>query len=307
MPTVLGRNKGFPKGRADWDGLRLVRTYTDSYKVEADNEDQGPLTIILALNVLIGEPFFDDPFAFAKTVGEAVREEGNRLIWNVPIFYTTQFPQVDADEVAADVAPEDRRLKRRWSFETLNEVFTGDAITADEPAINSLGEPIEVTHDIVIPVLTVEKWAIDFAAQEILDYVNHVNAAAFYGAPAKTALMAGIEAEEDSGEVYQGVQYDRVRYVIKFKIPITESSKGWLMRVADQSTMHRDPDDNLNFVPYLSDVSATDGVRSQITGKLDGIGFKLPDGDPLFYLPDGTGFNQFKTANFDTLAIGASD
>ena len=40
MPTVLGRNKGFPEGRADWDGLRLVRTYQDSYKVEAENEDR---------------------------------------------------------------------------------------------------------------------------------------------------------------------------------------------------------------------------------------------------------------------------
>ncbi len=306
MATLQGRDSGFPKGTADWDGRRIVRTYEDQWQVRAANESEGPKAIIETLNLRLGDTFFDDEFAYVKRVGPAVRESGNRLVWHVPVFYTTQMPIVDIDELQNDTAPEDRRLRRRWSFETLQVAATKDAVSG-AALVNSVNEPLELTEDIVIPVLTVERYKQSFDHQEILDYVNHVNAAAFYSAPAKTALMAGIEAEEDALEVHNGTLYDRVRYTIKFKIPVTEDNKGWLWRIIDMGTIHRDPDDETKFVPYLSDPDVTTGDRSQITGPLDGEGNPLDVGDPLFVLPDNTGFNKHKTANFDTLAIGPTD
>jgi len=68
MPTILGREKGFPKGKAEWDGTRLNETYDDRWKIEADNESQLAATIITSLNIPIGEPFPDDTNARAKTV-----------------------------------------------------------------------------------------------------------------------------------------------------------------------------------------------------------------------------------------------
>ena len=303
MATVRGRTKGYPRGKADWDGKRLVTTYEDMFELVADNEQEGPRTVIESLGIRVGEPFFDDEFAFAKTVGPAARNPEARLEWLVPVFYTSQFPLEDADEVLAETPPDQRRLKRRWTAETMNELFTHDAIDTDKPFVSSSGEVIEATHDIKFPVLTVERYKETFDPSEILNYANHSNEDTFYGAPAKTALVTAIEAEEDAKEVFQGVLYDRVRYVVAFKIPITEQNKGWLMRVADMGTQHRDPDNPDEFIPYLSKESSADGVKSHIRGPLDGDGNRLPEGSPLVFLE----FNEFKTATLANLLIGPND
>ena len=297
MPTILGRVKGFPTGTAEWDGRRLVRTYDDRWQVQADNESQGPKEIIESVGVSVGDQFFDDLFALAKKAGPTSRSKGNRLIWEVPIFYTTQFPQVDADDL--NKAPTERRVKRRWSFETEEVAITADAITGD-PFVNKVGQPLEETTELTIPVLTIERYELAFSPTTILNYVNHTNSGAFYGAPAKTAAMAGIEAEEDAAEVYEGVLYDRVRYVIKFRIPVTEENKGWVVRILNMGTVHRDPDNADLLVPYLSDEETTTALRTQITGPLDIDGGRNPDGSPVVFLE----FNKKKLADFDTLLIG---
>lgn len=303
MATLLGRKKGYPVANYEWDGRRLIRTYDDMYLVQAASENEGPTTIILSLGIPIGDPFFDDAFAYAKRVGPVKRSVENRLFWEVPVFYTSQFPQPDIDDLPK--RPDERRLRRRWSFETLQVAMTKDPITGD-PFVNSVNEPFEVTEDITIPVLTVERYEEGFAAQTILDYVNHVNASAFYGAPAKTALMAGISAEEDAAEVFEGVLFDRVQYTIKFKLPVTEENKGWLLRIIDMGTQHKD-DATDKLIPYLGDPDRTTGKAEKITGPLDGNGYRLPEGSDLYVLPDGTGFNKHETAEFDTLLIGPND
>lgn len=299
MPTLLGRSKGFPTGTAAWDGKRLVREYMDEYEVQADNENQGPFTIIASLALPIGDPFFDDPFARLIRVGPAKRSEVSRLIWRVPLLYTTQFSDDDADDAVKK--PDLRRQKKRWTFETMQVPFTQDAVVAAVPVANSADEPIEDYVDSVIPVLTVERFQATFDPDTILDYANHTNANTFFGAPAKSVLCAGIEADDDGtesagNEVWEGLLYQRVRYVFKFKIPITEDNKGWVSRYVDAGTRYLSGGE---YLPYMSDFDATIGSTQRILGNLDGAGGKLTVGDPLHILE----FEKYARADFDLLNI----
>lgn len=299
MPTIIGRVPGFPTGNFEWDGQRLIKTYDDQWWVQADNDAQGPNTIVTALSIPIGTPFFDDLQARAKKVGPAKRTDEARLIWTVPIHYTTQFNEQDAND--AEKRPDQRRLRKRWSFEAISVPFTKDAIDTDVEVVNAVDEPIEATTEFVIPVLTIERFEPgDFDPTTIINYVNHTNKVTFYGAPPKTALLSGIESEDDDseGDVWQGQLFQRIRYVVKFKLPITEENKGWVERYVNVGTVYKGADGMLK--PYMTDADPDVGKKEQIVGPLAKDGTKLPPGEPLVILQ----FNKSPEVDLNALQLG---
>ena len=242
MPTFDGTVPGYPQATTTWDGTRLIKTVDHMVQVRADNDSQGPLTIIASLSIPVGEPWSEDQHIRAKQVGPAKRADNGRLLWHIPIFYTNQFSIEDAEDSAK--APNQRRVKKNWTFETLQVPFTKDAIDEDTPITNSADEPIEDLVDFVIPVLNVERFEVGFDEDTVLTYANHTNANTFLGAPPKTVLCAGIEANDEGSEnigneVWEGILYQRVRYVFKFKIPITEENKGWVARYVDVGSRYK--------------------------------------------------------------------
>lgn len=297
MPTVLGRMPGFPTSSEEWDGKRVTRTHQDQFEVHADFEIQLGLAMIDALAMPLGTSFPGDPDARLKSTSTK-RSDVNRLIWYVDLTYTTQFSEEDAEDAVKP--PDERRTKYRWSYETMQIPFINDAVDMDKPIVNSVEEPFEDMTDFVIPVLTVERFELNFQPQTILDYANHTNEKIFLGAPPKTVLCAGIEADDagnegTGNEVFQGLLYQRVRYVFKFKIPITEDNKGWVARYVDAGTRYKVGNE---YLPYLTDSDPTVGKRERIVGPLDGMGGKLTPGSDLVILQ----FNKHPVADFDVLA-----
>ncbi len=274
MPTVKGLLPGFPTGDFVWDGRRLHRTYDEVWLVVADNESQGPYTVTLALAIPVGLAYSEDAEARAVKVGTAKRLENKRTHWHIPVHYTTQFAEEDANE--ANDPPDQRRARRRWSSTRLQVAFTKDAISGQDVK-NSVGQVIEATTDITIPVLTIERFELGvFNPNTILNYENHINQTAFLGAPKHSVLLNKIEAEDDDSadEIFQGLRYQRVRYEFWFKVPITNDNKGWTERFANVGTyFYKVADDPTTIQAYTTDVG-TDARQEVITGPLEDDGTK---------------------------------
>ena len=190
-----------------------------------------------------------------------------RGLWEVVVDYSSQFSLDDDD----DLPPEDRTPEWKWTSETRQirvdvaraKTFldnSNNLVTEnDKPIINAANDPLlGVTMPVAVPVLTISRYQTEFDPDTILDYVNHVNSAEFYGAGAGIALMAGIT---DRPVKIEGRALRFVEYVVKFMIldPVKlgptgdEVVQGWSAILLEQGPN------------YISDA----GVK---TAALDGAG-----------------------------------
>jgi len=209
-------------------------------------------------------------------------------LWEVDCTFDSQ--SLD-DESSKD--PEDRTPKVRWYGEEEEEVLEKDAITGD-PVETKWGEPLIITAPQVRPILEVQRYeAPPFDPNINLNYANHVNSAAFYGAPAGTALLLPVEAQE---EVVEQTKLISATYRVKFKIKKDGGAlKAWAWKA---EVLHHgfrfDPGDGGPIRTY------TDERGNPATINLDADGKKIADGGAPYYLS----FNRFPSANLNDLSLG---
>lgn len=286
--TSLDIEPGYPKTSRRLEGARIVRKTTYRLKVITDDpQETGP-----ALEGAIYSLYPQWAVGFDLGGGFTIRETSltrsaeNRKLHFFDITADDQVTDQEKDD--KDKPPDQRRSVWSWDFETEEIAFTKDI--DDEPVVTSAGDPIEVTTSVIIPVLTIERQQPSFDPDTILNFCNHTNNAAFWGAPPGSVLCAGIR--ERKGETFNKVEYRAVSYTFKFRIPeIQGVIEGWKLLLIDHGPNELDSGGDI--------VAITDANGRKITANLDGTGAQQDPSDP----PHVLRFKQFKEADFGQLNL----
>lgn len=282
-----GREPGYPETDVVVEGDRVITTHRDRRKVITnDDADVG--------QVLLAQLPYQPGVLFEDGVSRLVRMKLKRHAeTRFMHFLDLEYDPRGEDATEQNQPPENRTPEWAWDFETIERIITQDVNGV--PTVNGVGEPFELTVPRALPVLTIERWEQTFDPNTILNYMNKVNDAAFWGAPVGTALMAGIRDRKDTQEIWNGVFYRKVTYTIKFALPfIADSLEGWKEILLNRGTFFYDDID-----PALK-FHFTDENGAQITGNLDAQGFALADGLP----PELLRFDIFEEADFSALNLG---
>lgn len=204
-------------------------------------------------------------------------------VWEVTVEYDNTFKQPENTD-PNNPDPWDMSPQWSWSSETIDVPIVKDAITGDA-ITSSAWEPLPpITAPMTIPVLTIRKALATFDEGDIQEYTNKTNSQAFWGWSMDKAYMFSINA---SPEKQGNTKFWRVEYVIKFK------QDKWTVELLDQGTYYRDPL-TLDKIPF------GDAAFQQVTGNLDGTGFRNDTGTPAFVGP----FNTVTRKDFNILGLG---
>lgn len=282
----IGREAGFPETDLRLEGARVVKTLTDRWVVHSDDPNETGLAIYNQLPIYMQVGFdYGDGFTIRSV--KLKRNTDNRLMWVIDIRGDDQV--TDQEKEDQEKPPDQRRTEWSWDFETQEIALTVDV--DGERLVNAVEDPFEVTTPVAIPVLTVTRQQRSFDPDTIINYVNHVNDARFWGAPKGAAFMAGIR--DQKGETYNGVEYRAVTYIIKFAVPdIPDVREGWKLLILNNGPNKIDQDTG-------EKVAAKDATGSKITVNLDESGLPLDDGaDPVILR-----FKPFEEADFGALGI----
>lgn len=204
-------------------------------------------------------------------------------VWEVEVVFDNTFKQ---PENTSPDPPEPWDMEPTWSWgsETIEVPAIKDAITGDG-FISSAWEPLPpITRPMTIPVLTIRKALATFDEGTIEEYTNKTNSTDFWGWSQDKAYMFAINATPEKKGV---TKFWRVEYVIKFK------QDKWTVELLDQGTYYRDPL-TLDKIPF------GDAAFQQVTGNLDGTGFRNDTGTPVFLGP----FNTVTRKDFNDLDLG---
>lgn len=210
--THRGREKGFPTCGDSVNGSTYVATYQDRWKIQVNDEHA------------LGEDILDElpsDFQLGGFLGEFCqlkarslkRDPNNRLMYYLDLTYSTDFDE--GGITGGQIAPDLRPTKWSWDFEQYTAVMRKDADGI--PVVNSVGEPIELTTEYALPILSVERYQAFFDPDAILNYVNHRNSSNFWGASPSCVVCTGIRDRE--GETFQSFTYRLVTFTFKFYVP----------------------------------------------------------------------------------------
>jgi hypothetical protein len=287
-----GREPGWPKYEEAYQDGRIIYNYTDRWRVLTNIEDETtPARVIaddLPSKFSIGQPF--DGFGTFITKRTFDRDPKNRKLYYMNLTATSSIDEQGASDLAKP--PDQRLTKWAWDFDTIGMAFTRD-VDDGRAVANVNGEPIEVEHEVIIPILTIERWEIFFDADTILNLVNHRNNSPFWGAPAGAAVCSGIRDRPD--EVFNGIEYRKVTYTFKFRVPDIEDDlgfpivSGWKEILLNRGTFYIEGGTKKHLTAQ--------GARIDV--KLANDGNKLGDSADPVYL----NFNKYPKANFDAYGL----
>lgn len=285
-----------------------VKEFAIVYIVLGDTIDQTETEILATVGV--PPPFY--PLRGAYCLSATATEEERILhpvtgelagLWEVKCDFSSE---VDVD---ADKPPEAKPPRVRWTSETEDEPLEHDAITG-EPIVTAAGEPIIATTPVVYPVLEISRYErYPFDPDTMLDYANHTNKTAFWGAPAGSALMLPMDVDDD---IIEGVKYNMVKYRVKFKIKRTANPKSSNAELTNKPWMFRPMHRGYLYYPgYAAGIAGImgselkpeinlDSHRNPVQCNLDADGHKLEEGEDPYYLE----FNRFGEAEFNALSLG---
>lgn len=285
----IGIEPGYPETSRQLQSSRVVRTTKYRLKVITDDAEETGVALEEAIFNAYPQwlPGTDLGSGFTIRGTSLKRSAANRTLHFLDITGDDQV--TDQEKQDKDKPPDQRRTEWSWDFETQEIALTVDV--EGERLVNAVEDPFEVTTPVAIPVLTVTKQQRSFDPDTIINYVNHVNDARFWGAPKGAAFMAGIR--DQKGETYKGVEYREVTYVIKFAIPdIPDVREGWKLLILNNGPNKIDQNTG-------EKVAAKDATGSKITVNLDESGLPLDTGaDPVILR-----FKPFEEADFGDLGI----
>lgn len=285
--TLIGVQYGVSASES-WNDkdLRKDVDHTAVYVVQSDDDSDREAEIGLTAGLpQIGSA--SDVYLGCTCIDRNISEQSPG-VWHVECQFSSVTNGGGGEEVEEDVEPWDRQPEWFWGAETIEEPLLFDAQDTTQAIVNSALEPLPpITTPIVIPVLTIERYELDFDPQTILDYTNRVNESEFWGAAADQALMAAITAKP---ERINGERVWKVTYIIKFKM----DSFGWAVRLLDQGTYYWS-----GTVGSSQKKPFSDDAFQQVLGNLDGSGGRNATTTPAF-----VEYNRFEAAEFNDLELG---
>ena len=284
MSQVLGIRFGCNSSETfDEESKQTSQEHEATYVVEMDTETQRENDVAGVSGVpWVGmpSPILSGGFCAGRTMTEV-----GPKIWEVTASFKTSSKSKPSDEPPWQTQP-----SWSWGFEVVELPIHEDAMEFDKPIHNSAGERFPtVTSPVALPVLTITRVEVSFSPDIIMDYVNYVNSAPFWGADTIQALMTGISA---SPQVIKDLDVWNVTYVIKFNL-----HPNWLLRLLDfghYSLGAPDDDGVYQKVPF------GDAANQQILGNLDGHGNKLGQDDSPVFME----FNRYPFTDFNDLNLG---
>lgn len=267
------------------DKLRIDGEHTAIYKIQcSDIEDREDVVITATGCPYIGMDSTIMPGA--KCISRNINEVGAG-VWDVEATFSQNYIKEPDEEDPWDASP-----IWSWSFETVEEPLLEDAQNG-KAIKNSANEAFPpIGRPIAIPVLTIDRYELTFYGQTILDYVNYVNSAEFWGADPGQVLCAGISAQQ---ETIGDSKCWKVQYVFKFKC----DNYGWKARILDQGSFYWE-----GTVGASEKKPFSDDALNPIIGNLDGHGHELvnvtnEEEEAVFM-----DYNRYDETNFNTLQLG---
>lgn len=293
------------EGRSGVDTFTRQRTYTRTFEVLTDDDDDGPA--VAGGNVLLprlGDSHPEDSQAVVVAVRPS-QDGAEPRRWVVSIDYDTQpelpealQPSGGAEQDVADVpdSPLDRRPVWKFSFQQTTEVATkGYPVSplgvglVEEAIQTSAGMPFDppVTIEVSRPVVTVTIQVPDLSPSYLLDVQDATNNAPWKGIPERCAKCVGVEA----GSGFEnGVFFWTITYTFAIKWDT------WDIRVLDAGYHQLVHNSQANPTDYVAGIVDPNG-HNDGPWPLDGMGHKaLPGADPVFLR-----YVVFRQADFATL------
>jgi len=215
------------------------------------------------------------------------------ILWIVTAVFDSR---IDPDSISLN-NPTLIRPKRRWytEYEKVRVQEDVEGSTIQTAAL----EPIILEKDRLILVQEIERFEpYPFDPDTIFNFADHVNQSTYYGAPQGTAWMADIQQDE---EEVNNTTYERVRYVVKFRLRINPASPSTFLSntarlfgeigILNQGYLH------INSATGLRETFLIKGQPVKVN--LDNLGFKLDDEDDPVFLP----YVERAYADFSTLNL----
>lgn len=290
------REPGYPKFSITANDDQTVVTYQDRYKLQVDNENAlgEEIVPLLSSDLQVGAPFGQS--CFIKTL-KLERHGDARLLYVLDVTADNQ-----GSAPTNDIPPDQRRATWGWDLETVGMILSRDVDTGELIA-NKVGESYEYQYDCCIPILTIERWEIEFDPDTIINLVNHRNESTFWGAPAGSAICVGVRDREDTAQTLEGQPYRKVTYTFKFRVPDIDDDlgfpivSGWKAILPNIGTF------------YYEDSTASPLVKrhfsasgAHVKGDLTQDGEKKGDAADRVYL----NFNVYPKAEFNDYGLDRS-
>lgn len=267
------------------------KSFSIEYDILADNIDQNEDDIRATPGLPSLWTFLRG--CYCKSI-EVAEENSHALMWKASCEFDSE---VNPDEQENE-DPTQAQATWAWSHETEQRNLEKDV--KGKPLQTATREKFFVDTPFAIPVLTISRYQLTFDPNVILDYVNHVNKTAFWGAPIGSALMAGIT---DSQQSINGKNYRKVDYVIKFKIDVetgTLKEDTWQLDLLHHGQFYFLDAGAADKFGEANMKRFTDSENRPITGNLKLNGERLGSADPEVYLS----FERFEEVDFNVLNLG---
>jgi hypothetical protein len=304
MPTIKGiRQAGEQGGSIELGSDKVLRRYALEWIVIADNTSQGSITIRNTTGLpRVGVSAYayngeSDLSAICKRKHPR-RDARNPLLWYVRVEYdndaNSQSQETEDDEQTADQRP----ATIEWDAEFADEVLYRDFSDPQKDVVNPVGHAFDppLTKRVIYPVLVIQRYQLTFAPATILNFTDHVNASAFWGADPGHALMSRIRAKQ----VVEGnARYWQVTYRIRFAV----HDDGYQAFPLNQGTHY------LSRLPVSLETEEellTPFIKNNVPyiGNLNLDGTAAGDGVRTYGGKDGLGFAQYPQAEFNSLSLG---
>lgn len=249
------------------DGKKGAREYEELYRVITNDPDASALAVRVAVPVVVGDFYSDDPAARC-TGRTAKRHEDSREVWEVTVTYAYE----PGDEEEEDDNPLARPALIRWTAAQYTKPVIKDR--NGNAVVNSAGDyfdPPPEIEDVRWQVTAQVNWAT--VPSSILGYAGRVNSAAFtidgVTVGAGQARLAGLDISEVQYE--NDVTYRTVTAVYELR------NEGFDLEVLDQGFRIKDGADLKDIL-----IEDEDGNMSRPTSPvlLNGSGGKLSNPTP---------------------------
>lgn len=210
------------------------RNYTTTYKVYTSDIGDGPGTVAAYVPIAVGAAYSTpnevDIYARLKSKQAALDQQLNDggAVWTVTLTYDTlPFGQGEGGlepggaPNQADVQPDFRPWQISLSTIKTTKLLTEDVNTGAK-VVNSVGIPFDPVPEVpdYHPVITITAYKSIFADSyaNMLNYVNKVNSAVWYGFPAGVLLCTDYNLQS---------QYEQNQWWWQKTVTLEVKAEGW--------------------------------------------------------------------------------
>lgn len=294
MATLIGVPSGTNKFNTDLKKGKMIwkkeRSFTKEYLILADHLDESSQSIMKLIppvgSILNGCACKSVHVSENETVIHPKTGETTVLIHVVCEFNSDV--KLDPTEFPPSI---------KFGSSTVEEAMVRDVKGKMIETVNH--ERLVCSRPHIMPSLEISRYeAYPWNPNVNFTHANHLNAAPFWGAPAKHALLRPISCEYVQLEILDDVKtwFCKTTYHIDFDFK-AGTNEPWKLRLLHYGNLIRESLSTNNIIQAID----SEGRPRQVNLGMDG--FELP---PSAQEPVFLEFDQYDTADFDELGINAA-